>query len=297
LKVLIVENEVYLAQSISNKLQNLGYEIKFATCVKEAIKIYKEDEYIHTVLLSTNLGEDFNNVIKTYNKSIIILLNSYINNDTVTTPLSIGASDYILKPFLMDELIRKIEHYKEFERLKYESYMMSKYVDITLNMEENVDFTEEIKFPLIIKTNSTKSADRFIFKLANKLKRDLDFIDLGKIDTEDIKTIDNRLKYFVNFDNINYNDKKHILEKFGKEFSVFVTIEDVDFDIEDFSIFELKSNDMVFSDMKILPISEYVKLMIVKHQDKMPDIRISEMLGISRKSLWEKRKKYGIEKQ
>jgi DNA-binding NtrC family response regulator len=49
--------------------------------------------------------------------------------------------------------------------------------------------------------------------------------------------------------------------------------------------------------MKILPISEYVKLMIVKHQDKMPDIRISEMLGISRKSLWEKRKKYGIEKQ
>jgi DNA-binding NtrC family response regulator len=77
---------------------------------------------------------------------------------------------------------------------------------------------------------------------------------------------------------------------------VIVSIEDIDFSVENFSVLDIQSKDSLISDMKILPISEYVKLMIVKHQDKMPDIKISELLGISRKSLWEKRKKYGIEK-
>ena len=31
-------------------------------------------------------------------------------------------------------------------------------------------------------------------------------------------------------------------------------------------------------------------------QDKYPDTELSRRLGISRKSLWEKRKKFGIEK-
>ena len=45
---------------------------------------------------------------------------------------------------------------------------------------------------------------------------------------------------------------------------------------------------------EILSIEEYVKLTIVAHQDEYFDSDLAAALGISRKSLWEKRKKYGI---
>ena len=45
-----------------------------------------------------------------------------------------------------------------------------------------------------------------------------------------------------------------------------------------------------------MTINDYVKLMVVSFQTKYPDTELSKKLGISRKSLWEKRKKFGIEK-
>ena len=47
----------------------------------------------------------------------------------------------------------------------------------------------------------------------------------------------------------------------------------------------------------ILCIDDYVKYVICNFQNKFPDTELSKKLGISRKSLWEKRKKYGINKK
>jgi DNA-binding NtrC family response regulator len=37
-------------------------------------------------------------------------------------------------------------------------------------------------------------------------------------------------------------------------------------------------------------------MMVLNFQNNYPDTELSKKLGISRKSLWEKRKKFGIEK-
>ena len=46
----------------------------------------------------------------------------------------------------------------------------------------------------------------------------------------------------------------------------------------------------------ILSIKDYEKAMIVKYENIYSDIDLAKKLGISRKSLWEKRKRYGITK-
>jgi biotin operon repressor len=46
-----------------------------------------------------------------------------------------------------------------------------------------------------------------------------------------------------------------------------------------------------------MTINDYVKLMVMSFQGKYPDTELSKKLGISRKSLWEKRKKLSIEKK
>ena len=58
----------------------------------------------------------------------------------------------------------------------------------------------------------------------------------------------------------------------------------------------LKTTNKLSTVDSILTINDYVKLMVTSFQDKYPDTELSKRLGISRKSLWEKRKKFGITK-
>jgi DNA-binding NtrC family response regulator len=59
----------------------------------------------------------------------------------------------------------------------------------------------------------------------------------------------------------------------------------------------LQSELKIFDHGDILCIDDYVKYVITTFQGKFPDTELSKKLGISRKSLWEKRKKYGIAKK
>ena len=46
-----------------------------------------------------------------------------------------------------------------------------------------------------------------------------------------------------------------------------------------------------------MTINDYVKTMVLSYQNKCTDTELSKKLGISRKSLWEKRKKFDIGKR
>ena len=59
---------------------------------KDALKGIPYD----VVLLSTNIsGQNFYPVIEAYKNAVVILMVSYISNDTVSKPLQAGAKDYM----------------------------------------------------------------------------------------------------------------------------------------------------------------------------------------------------------
>ena len=60
---------------------------------------------------------------------------------------------------------------------------------------------------------------------------------------------------------------------------------------------QFNDENLLMSNTNIMTINDYVKLMVLSYQSKYPDTELSKKLGISRKSLWEKRKKLGIEKK
>ena len=49
--------------------------------------------------------------------------------------------------------------------------------------------------------------------------------------------------------------------------------------------------------LKKLTIEDYTKAFIQQYQGKFNEKQLAEMLGITRKSLWEKRKKWGIARE
>ena len=294
MKILIIENEIYLAQSIATKLSEIGYICDMCTSTKEALKNNSYD----VVLLSTNInGQDFNPIIEFFKNSIVILMVSYISNDTVSKPLSIGAKDYILKPFMIEELIRKINHFQDYERLKRQSESYERYLNHNFSSLSNEHELDNVTLPIFISCNFQKYSDSFAFKYANKQKKPLYFVSLTnpralfEISSLPLNTI----IYVSDFQVIKKLEKKEFLELIrGRNVIVSSTdkIDDVDFDIID-----IKSDSNIFDQSDILPIEDYVKYIILNYQNKFPDTELSKKLGISRKSLWEKRKKYGLTKK
>jgi CheY-like chemotaxis protein len=289
-----MENEIYLAQSIASKLSELGHICEMCTSTKDAIKSNNYD----VVLLSTNInGQDFNPVIDTFKQSIIILMVSYISNDTVSKPLSAGAKDYILKPFMIEELIRKIVHYQDYEKLKKRNESYEKYLTHSFKTLSQKHDLENIEFPLFISCAIQKYADSFAFSYANKKNLALNFISLTdtKAMNEIEKLNNNSLIYVINFHTLKKAEKKVFMNIIADKKIIISSCDKIE--NEECNIIEIKTENNVFDHGEILPIEDYVKFIVLNYQHKFPDTELSKKLGISRKSLWEKRKKYDILKK
>jgi len=294
LKILIIENEIYLAQSIATKLGELGHICEMCTSTKDAIKSTNYD----VILLSTNInGQDFNPVIETFKKSIVILMVSYISNDTVSRPLAAGAKDYILKPFMIEELIRKVNHYQDYEKLKKHNEAYKKYLSHSFESVKSEHNHKNIELPIFISSNFQKYADSFAFTHAQENNQPINFITLtdSKAMSEIASLPHNTIIYVIDYQVLKKAEKKTFCELIaGKK--VIVTSSDKIEDVE-YPVLEIKSENNVFDKGEILPIEDYVKFIVLNYQSKYPDTELSKKLGISRKSLWEKRKKYGIIKK
>ncbi|EAJ5160994.1 response regulator [Campylobacter jejuni] len=294
MKVLIIENEIYLAQSISIKLSDAGYSCEIINSFDE----YNGEKYYDIVLLSTNTN-NFLKAVGQFKYSIIILLISYISTDTVSNPLKLGASDYIQKPFMIEELIRKIKHYQDFRKLSilnkaYQSYIKSRLETIKIP-EYNY---KKLKLPLILKSNKQSSADAFVFNYANECDITLSFIDLTSTNSvEKVMKLptENNLLFLSNFQALKAAEKEKLLDFIQNKNVILHTNSNTD-DLK-INCINLNDNEKNIDSNEILTIDEYVKYVIINYQNIFPDTDLSKKLGISRKSLWEKRKKYEISKK
>lgn len=283
MKILIIESESYLAQSIANKLGALGHECTNAASLAAAAGLAEEFE---AVLLSTSWsGASFYPLIEKFRRSIIILMVAYVDSETVLNPVKAGATDYIQKPFMIEELIKKIEHYAQFRSLKsqneaYEALLK----EVSLSCEISPARLAQIKFPLLLRGDATARAAA-VFKIALALKSRLKILSAQ---SPELLERGAEIFYAPDFDSLSGAQKEKFLSK-TKSMRVIAG-----------SIGAQKgfSDEITLGSSKerseILSIEEYVKLTIVAHQDEYFDSDLAAALGISRKSLWEKRKKYGI---
>ena len=294
MKILIIENEVYLAQSIATKLGELGHNCEMCTSTKDAIRGQNYD----VVLLSTNInGQDFTPVIETFKNSIVILMVSYISNDTVSKPLSAGAKDYILKPFMIEELIRKIDHYQDYEKLKRRNEAYEKYLEHNFSSIDHKQSIDDLELPVFISSNFQKYSDAFAYEYAKAQDLPIHFISLSdsKALTEISHLPQNSIAYIIDYQALKKADKQTFCELIKGKKAIISSSEKVE-DVA-FPVIEIESEKSVFDKGEILPIEDYVKFIVLNYQDKYPDTELSKKLGISRKSLWEKRKKYDIIKK
>jgi len=282
MKITIVENELYLAQSIQNNLsEKLNARCEIFASYSEALNS-EADIYI----VNTNLQGNLRNFITEKKNKIIILLVPYVTYSTVMQPIEYGADDYLQKPFSIEELIRKINHLNEFYSLKEKINDLYKFLDFVFkDVEVNI---QKYSFPIIIKSNLNKSVEKFILDISRKENKSIKIVDLTKFNK---KSFNNRHIYLcLNYDRVKDEEILRFISRYNSIILLPKNFENLEATVE-------IENSYQILDDEILSIEEYIKFIIHNYQYKFPDTELSKKLGISRKSLWEKRKKYGIFKQ
>ncbi|WP_299135970.1 response regulator [uncultured Helicobacter sp.] len=291
MKVLIIENEIYLAQSIANKLSDSRLECIIAHSLKEVQK----DHYDVILASFGTINEGYTELSKAYSQAIIILMIAYINDDTVIKPLRNGVTDYIVKPFIVDELIRKITHYRTYREINEEIGFYRNYFSF---IERELGTPELFLYnpPFVIKSNAQRGADIYAMRYAREKHIQFHFYSLKEEMWKSIFRVPpkkNEIYYITNLEELKKSERKDFLEV-ALKYNVIVSIvsgEKIAFP----QVIDItrQTNNMELGG-EILSVKEYEKLIISKYENRYPDIELAKKLGMSRKSLWEKRKKYGI---
>ena len=112
IKLLLVEDEIFLGQIVRETLQKQGFEVLHETDGKNVLKIFKDFEphiCVFDIMLPNVDGFTHVEEIRKTNKQIpIIFLSAKSMSEDVVEGFEKGCDDYMRKPFSMDELIVRI---------------------------------------------------------------------------------------------------------------------------------------------------------------------------------------------
>jgi DNA-binding response OmpR family regulator len=113
-KILYVEDEVFLGKIVSESLEQRGYQIKWVTDgadVMQSLTSAKPDICILDVMLPHINGFDLGSQIRKLHPALpIIYLTAKDQTEDVLKGFASGGNDYIRKPFSIEELIIRIEN-------------------------------------------------------------------------------------------------------------------------------------------------------------------------------------------
>lgn len=111
-KILIVDDEEKILKVIEAYLIKEGFEVLTAKDGEEALSIFNK-ELVHLIILDLMLpkisGEEVCTKIRAASSVPIIMLTAKIEEDNKIEGLSIGADDYVTKPFSNRELVSRVK--------------------------------------------------------------------------------------------------------------------------------------------------------------------------------------------
>lgn len=110
--ILIVDDEEKIREVLLSYLQNEGYECKEAANGKDTLAIIEKgrvDLVILDLMLPDLKGEEVCRRIRQISSVPILMLTAKISDDDRINGLSIGADDYVIKPFNPKEIMARVK--------------------------------------------------------------------------------------------------------------------------------------------------------------------------------------------
>jgi len=167
MKILIIEDEIELAKSISEYLSGESYLCEFASTFNDAmnkIETFQYDCILLDIMLPGGSGLTILEELKRQNKQDGVIIISAKNAlDDKIKGLQLGADDYLTKPFHLSELMARI--YSIIRRKQFNNSNVIKQNELQINLLAK---TVSINNEAIILTK--KEFDLLIYFIGNKNK-------------------------------------------------------------------------------------------------------------------------------
>ena len=113
-KILIVEDELRMCESLEYLLKTKDYNVKTASCGRDALALIAENTFDLAVLdihLPDMMGTELMEKIKAQSTDTsVIIITGDANLDLALVSLRCGAYDYLRKPFEFEEFLRTVEN-------------------------------------------------------------------------------------------------------------------------------------------------------------------------------------------
>ena len=121
-KILVVDDNRELREILEEYLRGEGDNVEGANNGKEALEKYR-DNYYDLIITDLNMPELAGmELIKTVQQeneiTEFVIITGYASMDSAVEAIKIGAFDYIVKPFRMEELMVVVKNVREKVRLK-----------------------------------------------------------------------------------------------------------------------------------------------------------------------------------
>lgn len=206
MKVLLVEDNYSIAKGLIYAFEQNEFEVKYAKSISEASKLLNEEKFnimILDVMLPDGNGFEFYKKIKEEHFTPTIFLTAKDDEDDIVNGLELGAEDYVTKPFLIRELIarmNKILSKSKSNKIKIKDISIDLDKMLVYKNDEEINLTAlETKLLIYMFTNAGKVLKReyIIEKIWDWTKNDVNDNTISvyikrireKLDTDIIVTI------------------------------------------------------------------------------------------------------------
>lgn len=127
-RILIVDDEKDILRALEFVLSREGYSVATATSGEEAIELLKKEEYD---LILTDLKMPGMDGMEVLEKSLqlrpstaVIIMTAYATVESAVQAMRMGASDYIVKPFINEDVKLRIKRLLEHRKLREENVVL-----------------------------------------------------------------------------------------------------------------------------------------------------------------------------
>ena len=122
--ILVAEDELLPRKNISRVLEDEGYQVHEAADGSAAIEAVDKND-LDLILLDLKMpGADGMTVLKHVRQAspqtLVLIMTAYASIETSVEALRLGAQDYILKPIVLDGVVKKVRTLMENKRLAWE---------------------------------------------------------------------------------------------------------------------------------------------------------------------------------
>jgi DNA-binding NtrC family response regulator len=161
--VLVADDEPGVRESLAEILRDAGYDVHTAADGSAALAALEAHDFAVVITDLRMPGADGLDVIKRAREispqTFAIVMTAHASVDTAIDALHAGATDYVLKPVLFDDLLAKVERLLEHRHLAWQAQMLRREVEGQYDFEGLVGESGAMRevFELVRKVAPTNS--------------------------------------------------------------------------------------------------------------------------------------------